>query len=96
MKDTLLIASLTQKLTATPGVIQLFRLVNSAPEMVRLTRMCRPAMTREIAERLIAAADEREIAAVADEHQTYVHKMARQPAAAFSKAEWMATLCCRC
>jgi hypothetical protein len=89
MKKTL-IASLTQEInTATPGVIQLFPAGEFRARDGRPTECAAWLMTREIAERLIAAADERETPYVLDyEHQTL--RSAKNglpaPAAAFFKS----------
>lgn len=68
-----------------------FRLVNSAPEMVARPNAPR-LMTREIAERLIAAADARDTPYVLDyEHQTLRAAKNGLPAPAaafFKKLEW--------
>ncbi|HAF1675191.1 TPA: hypothetical protein G8K91_000326 [Salmonella enterica] len=92
MKKTL-IASLTQEInTATPGVIQLFPAGEFRARDGRPTECAAWLMTREIAERLIAAADARDTPYVLDyEHQTLRAAKNGQPAPAsafFKKLEW--------
>ncbi|NUL36333.1 phage protease [Kosakonia sacchari] len=92
MKKTL-IASLTQEInTATPGVIQLFPAGEFRARDGRPTECATWLMTREIAERLIAAADARDTPYVLDyEHQTLRAAKNGQPAPAsafFKKLEW--------
>lgn len=92
MKRTL-IASLSQEInTATPGVIQLFPAGEFRARDGRPTECAAWLMTREIAERLIAAADSRETPYVLDyEHQTLRSAKNGLPAPAaafFKKLEW--------
>ncbi|MEH5891141.1 phage protease, partial [Enterobacter roggenkampii] len=92
MKKTL-IASLTQEInTATPGVIQLFPAGEFRARDGRPTECAAWLMTREIAERLIAAADARDTPYVLDyEHQTLRAAKNGLPAPAaafFKKLEW--------
>ncbi|EDS8286989.1 TPA: phage protease [Citrobacter freundii] len=92
MKKTL-IASLTQEInTATPGVIQLFPAGEFRARDGRPAECAAWLMTREIAERLIAAADARETPYVLDyEHQTLRSAKNGLPAPAaafFKKLEW--------
>lgn len=92
MKKTL-IASLTQEInTATPGVIQLFPAGEFRARDGRPTECAAWLMTREIAERLVAAADARDTPYVLDyEHQTLRAAKNGQPAPAsafFKKLEW--------
>lgn len=92
MKKTL-IASLTQEINAaTPGVIQLFPAGEFRARDGRPAECAAWVMSREIAERLIAAADARETPYVLDyEHQTLRAAKNGQPAPAsafFKKLEW--------
>ena len=87
------IASLTQEIdAATPGVIQLFPAGEFRARDGRPTECAAWVMNREIAERLIAAADSRETPYVLDyEHQTLRAAKNGQPAPAaafFKKLEW--------
>lgn len=87
------IASLAQEIdAATPGVIQLFPAGEFRARDGRPTECAAWVMTREIAERLIAAADARETPYVLDyEHQTLRAAKNGQPAPAaafFKKLEW--------
>lgn len=92
MKKTF-IASLSQEInTATPGVIQLFPAGEFRARDGRPTECDAWLMTREIAERLITAADARKTPYVLDyEHQTLRSAKNGKPAPAaafFKKLEW--------